>query len=124
MFALIEEEQSEELAAEIASVLLNMSEGEILHMLRSREALDAQVHRAYSVWLLSSVWPSEHMHVTQHARLAFSAGGVLVHAAQQGYPFCQGPFSIPPAARDHDASHLPLCDRGRDLACPQVAGRH
>ena len=43
MFALIEEEHSEPLAAEITSVLLNMSEGEILHMLRSRDALDAQV---------------------------------------------------------------------------------
>ena len=43
MFALIEEDHSEPLAAEITSVLLNMSEGEILHMLRSRDALDAQV---------------------------------------------------------------------------------
>ncbi|CAL5228112.1 g11188 [Coccomyxa viridis] len=43
VFALIEEEHSEPLAAEVTSVLLNMSEGEILHMLRSRDALDAQV---------------------------------------------------------------------------------
>lgn len=45
MFALIEEEHSEPLAAEITSILLNMSEGEILHMLRSRDALDSQVKR-------------------------------------------------------------------------------
>lgn len=77
MFALIEEEQSEQLAAEIASVLLNMSEGEILHMLRSREALDSQVHRAYRVRRLSSVWQSEHLHVAQHPRLACSAENLL-----------------------------------------------
>ncbi len=43
MFALIEEEHSEPLAAEVTSVLLNMSEGEILHMLRDRDAMDTQV---------------------------------------------------------------------------------
>ena len=43
MFSLIEEEHSEPLAAEVTSVLLNMSEGEILHMLRDREALDTKV---------------------------------------------------------------------------------
>ena len=49
VFALIEEEQSEQLAAEITSELLNMSEGEILHMLRSRDALDVQVGRRISL---------------------------------------------------------------------------
>ena len=43
MFALLEEEHSEQLAAEITSALLVEAEGEILHMLRARDALDSQV---------------------------------------------------------------------------------
>ena len=43
LFALLEEEHSEQLAAEITSALLVESEGEILHMLRTRNALDSQV---------------------------------------------------------------------------------
>ena len=43
LFALLEEEHSEQLAAEITSALLLESEGEILHMLRARDALDSQV---------------------------------------------------------------------------------
>ena len=43
LFALLEEEHSEQLAAEITSALLVESEGEILHMLRARDALDSQV---------------------------------------------------------------------------------
>ena len=43
LFALLEEEHSEQLAAEITSALLLESEGEILHMLRARDVLDSQV---------------------------------------------------------------------------------
>ena len=43
LFALLEEEHSEQLAAEITSALLAESEVEILHMLRERDALDSQV---------------------------------------------------------------------------------
>ena len=43
VFALLEVDRSEELAGEITSRLLALSEGDILHMLRARDALDAQV---------------------------------------------------------------------------------
>ena len=43
MFALLEVDHSEGLAGEITSQLLALSEGDILHMLRARDALDAQV---------------------------------------------------------------------------------
>ena len=43
LFALLEEEHSEQLAAEITSALLTAPEGDILHMLRDRDALDSQV---------------------------------------------------------------------------------
>ena len=77
MFALIEEDHSEPLAAEITSVLLNASEGEILHMLRSRDALDCQVGATSPPLQQGRAELPGGRHVT--------FGGGCAHASQQVY---------------------------------------